>query len=196
MTTTTPKAKAAASGPSLYELTSQGLHLQVEIQELAAGLSSDDPDEQSAAVAAIELALLDADQNQEQRDRKASAYAYVIGQLRAQAEWRRSEAKRIAELAARSDREADRLQDTLVGALLKLAPEATKFDLPAHQIRSTLVRDSLVLDPEITTEDVDPEFRRVVTKTEISKAAIKEALQEGREVDGAFLRTYRSWRLA
>ena len=192
MTTTTPTTKPA----SLFELTSTGLQLQAQIEDLAAGLSSDDPEEQAAAVAAVERALLDADQNQEQRDRKASAYCYVIGQLRAQAEWRRSEAKRIAELAARSDREADRLQDSLIGALLKLEPEAKTFNLPAHQIRSTLVRDSLVLDPEITTEDVEPEFRKVTTRTEISKTAIKEALKEGREVEGASLRTYRSWRLA
>lgn len=188
MTTTTP----APASPSLWVLGIEAQELSAAISRLAEGLEDPDPDEQQRAIVALE-AMLEADaQHKEVLHRKADAYCYVICHHRAVADFRKSQAHRLTELARAAERKADQMEKALIEVFTRLQPQATSFSLPQHELKSrTITR------VEITDSDaLPPELLRTVTNTAPDKDAIKKRLKAGGDVDGAALVQSRSWRIA
>lgn len=112
-----------------------------------------------------------------ERMTKGEGYVYVIKQLRSQADMIKSEIKRLQELAKRYENSADKLSDTLLQSVV------------AHgQIKTALVTISTRKSKSVSITDeavIPAEFLRV--KTEPNKTAIKEAIENGMEVDGALI---------
>jgi hypothetical protein len=179
---------------SLFDLTGEALQIQHRINEAAELLFSDDPAEAAAATAQLE-SLIDAEaDNRRAVEAKADAWCWVIDHLRAQAAARADHAKRLAELAKAAERQAEVLQDRLIGALQRVVPEETTWKLADHRITSRLVT-SVELDPELQPADLPDEYRRAKTTYTADKTALKAALALGAQIDGAHLVERRSWKI-
>lgn len=175
---------------SLFALTGDALSIQQQINEAAELLSSEDPSEVAAAVAALER-LIDAESDNRQAvERKADAWCWVIDQLRAQAAAQAEHAKRLSELAKVTEQQADGLQDRLISVLQKLDREATSWLLPEHKITS---QRSTAVEVVVGAQALPSRFQRVKTTYSADKTALKAALQAGEVVDGADLVKRRSW---
>jgi hypothetical protein len=175
---------------SLFALAGDALSIQRQINEASELLFSDDPTEVAAAVAALEQ-LIDAESDTRQSfERKADAWCWVIDQLRAQSAAQAEHAKRLAELAKATERQANGLQDRLISVLQKLDCEATSWTLPEHKITS---RRSIAVEVVVDAQALPPLFQRVNTTYSADKTALKVALQAGEVVDGADLVERRSW---
>ena len=83
------------------------------------------------------------------------------------------------------------MEESLVFVLTQLQPAATRFSFPSHEL-SSRKSSAVVIDDE---EALDPEWLAVKTTTQPDKAAIKEALKAGRQIEGAQLLSRRSWRI-
>ena len=175
---------------SLFELTGDALRLQRQINDAAQDLFSDDPDVVAAATATLESLISAEADNRQAVLAKADAWCWVIDQLRTQAAARVAHSKRLAELAAAAEQQAEVLQDRLVTALAKVDPDATKWELPEHKLTSRRAT-SVELTAEVA--DLPAEYQRVKTTYSADKTAIKAALALGAQIDGAALVERRSW---
>jgi hypothetical protein len=125
---------------------------------------------------------------------KADAWCWAIDHIRAQAVARSEHARRLTELAKAAEQQAEVLQDRLIGALQRVAPEETTWKLPDHKITSRKVT-AVELDPELAPTDLPDEFVRARTTYSADKTALAAALKAGREVEGAQLVERRSWKI-
>jgi chromosome segregation ATPase len=178
---------------TLFDLTGEALHLQRQINESAELLFSDDPDEAAAATAELEALIAFESGNRRALESKADAWCWVIDHMRAQAGARAAHAQRLKDLAASAEQQADALQERLIQALQKVAPDETRWELPEHKITSR--RSQAV---ELTAEIIDlpEEFQRTKTTISADKTAIAAALKQGQQIEGAALVERRSWKIA
>ena len=175
--------------PSLWHLGIEAQELTSRISRLADQLEAEEPEQQQAAIKALEDALLAEEGNREALARKADATCWVIDHLRAQGHYRQQQAKRLVELAKCDQRRADALENTLVFVLTRLQPAANRFSFPHHELTSR--RSEAV---EISAEEeLAPEWLRITTATAPDKGAIKAALKAGQQIRGAQLVNRRSW---
>ena len=187
----TPEVTAAPGSGTLWQLGIEAQELTTAIGLLAQRLETDDPDERQQALAELEAALLADEGNKAAIAAKADATCWVIEHLRAQAAYRQQQAKRLTELSRSDASRADSLEESLVLVLTRLQPSATRFSFPNHELRST--RSSAV---EIENEALlDPEWLTLTTTSKPDKAAIKEALKAGQQIEGAQLLSRRTWRI-
>jgi len=183
-----PAAPVPAT-PSLWLLGIEAQELTSRIARLADLLEGDEPEQQQAAIASLEEALLAEEGNREALARTADATCWVIDHLRAQGSYRQQQAKRLVELGKCDQRRADALENTLVFVLTRLQPAATRFSFPHHELTSR--RSEAV---EISAEgELPPEWLRITTATAPDKGAIKAALKAGQQIQGAHLVSRRSW---
>ena len=201
LTTTAPLAPALpnAAGPgcslqrsgSLWQLGIEAQELTTAVSQLAEQLESADAEVRAQALAELEAVLLAEEGNKAALAAKADATCWVIEHLRGQAAYRQQQAKRLNALASGDASRADSLEESLVFVLTQLQPAATRFSFPNHEL-SSRKSSAVVIDDE---EALDPEWLAVKTTTQPDKAAIKEALKAGRQIEGAQLLSRRSWRI-
>ena len=177
--------------PSLWHLGIEAQELTARIARLADLLEAEEPEQQQAAIKALEDALLVEEGNRKALARKADATCWVIDHLRAQGNYRQQQAKRLVELAKCDQRRADALETTLVFVLTRLQPAATRFSFPNHEL-SSRKSSAVVIDDE---QALDSAWLTVTTTSKPDKTAIKEALKAGRLITGAQLLSRRSWRI-
>ena len=176
---------------SLWQLGIEAQELTTAVSQLAEQLESDDAEVRAQALAELEAALLAEEGNKAALAAKADATCWVIEHLRGQAAYRQQQAKRLNALASGDASRADSLEESLVFVLTQLQPAATRFSFPNHEL-SSRKSSAVVIDDE---EALDPEWLAVKTTTQPDKAAIKEALKAGRQIEGAQLLSRRSWRI-
>jgi hypothetical protein len=178
---------------TLFDLTGEALRLQRQINESAELLFSDDPDEAAAATAELEALIAFESGNRRALESKADAWCWVIDHIRAQAGARAAHAQRLKDLAASAEQQADALQERLIAALQKVAPDETRWELPEHKITSR--RSQAV---ELTAEIIDlpEEFQRTKVTVSADKTALAAALKQGQQIEGAALIERRSWKIA
>jgi hypothetical protein len=177
---------------TLFDLTGEALHLQRQINESAELLFSDDPSEAAAATAELEALIAFESGNRRALDAKADAWCWVIDHIRAQAAARAAHAQRLKDLAASAEQQADALQERLIAALQKVAPDETRWELPEHKITSRKSA-SVLLDPDLLPADLPEQFQRVKTTITADKTALAAALKGGAQIEGAALVERRSW---
>jgi hypothetical protein len=177
---------------TLFDLTGEALHLQRQINESAELLFSNDPDEVAAATMALENLISAESDNRRQVEAKADAWCWVIDHIRAQAAARAAHAQRLQDLATSAQQQADALQERLIAALQKLAPDETRWELPEHKITSRFTA-SVQLDPDVELADLPEAFRRIKITCTADKTAIAAALKAGTQINGAALVHRRSW---
>ena len=176
---------------SLWQLGIEAQELTTAVSQLAEQLESDDAEVRAQALAELEAALLAEEGNKAALAAKADATCWVSEHLRGQAAYRQQQAKRLNALASGDASRADSLEESLVFVLTQLQPAATRFSFPNHEL-SSRKSSAVVIDDE---EALDPEWLAVKTTTQPDKAAIKEALKAGRQIEGAQLLSRRSWRI-
>ena len=177
---------------SLWQLGIEAQELTTAIGLLAEQLESDDEGTRAQALAELEAALLAEAGNKAALAAKADATCWVIEHLRGQASYRQQQAKRLTDLSRSDVSRADALEDSLVLVLTRLQPSASRFSFPNHELSSRKTQ-AVVIDDE---EALDPEWLTVTTTSKPDKAAIKEALKAGRNIEGAQLLSRRSWRIS
>lgn len=175
---------------TLFDLTGEALKLQRQINESAKLLFSDDPDETAAATAQLEALIEFESGNRRALESKADAWCWVIDHLRAQANARASHAQRLKDLAASAEQQANVLQDRLIQALRKVAPDETRWELPEHKITS---RRSQAVEVTADAVDLPEKFQRVKTEISADKTALAAALTGGAQIEGVALVERRSW---
>lgn len=119
--------------------------------------------------------------------KKAEAYAYVIMQLDSEVDVIAAEIKRLQALKKSKDNSVTRLREALTNAMLLFGEEDTKGIRrykTATLSLSTRRSESVSIDDE---KAIDSRF--LVTKHEISKTLISEAIKSGLQVNGASLKT-------
>jgi hypothetical protein len=183
--TENPRGEGASS---LYALAIQAQDIAGEIA-LAAELLDGDPEHEETAIALIETYLEAQGHTMALIESKADNICRYVDHLSAVAQFRKEQAKRLAELAAEDERRAQQLTDYMLKVLTTLYPEQVKFSLPTHELRS---RKSEAV--EIDDEDLIPDdmFREKVTRSP-DKTAIKAALKAGQEIVGARLVSRTNW---
>jgi chromosome segregation ATPase len=175
---------------TLFDLTGEALHLQRQINESAELLFSDDADEVAAATAELEALIAFESGNRRALDAKADAWCWVIDHMRAQADARAAHAQRLKDLATSAQQQADALQDRLIAALQKVAPDETRWELPEHKITS---RRSQAVELTAEAMDLPEQFQRVKTTVSADKTALAAALKGGAQIEGCSLVERRSW---
>ena len=185
-----PSCTLQRSG-SLWQLGIEAQELTTAIGQLAEQLETDDDDARSHALAELEAALLAEEGNKQALAAKADATCWVIEHLRGQAAYRQQQAKRLTALASGDASRADALEESLVFVLTQLQPAATRFSFPNHELTSRK-SSALVIDDE---QALDPAWLSFTTTSKPDKAAIKEALKAGQQINGAQLLSRRSWRI-
>ena len=85
--------------PSLWHLGIEAQELTSRIARLTEQLEAEEPEQQQAAIKALEETLLVEEGNREALARKADATCWVIDHLRAQGSYRLQQAKRLVDLA-------------------------------------------------------------------------------------------------
>jgi hypothetical protein len=175
---------------TLFDLTGEALHLQRQINESAELLFSDDPDEAAAATAELEALIAFESGNRRALESKADAWCWVIDHMRAQADARAAHAQRLKDLATSAQQQADALQERLIAALQKVAPDETRWELPEHKITS---RKTTAVDLTAMAWNLPEQFQRVKTTVTADKTALAAALKGGAQIEGAALVERRSW---
>ena len=175
---------------TLFDLTGEALHLQRQINESAELLFSDDPAEAATATTELEALIAFESGNRRALESKADAWCWVIDHMRAQAEVRTQHAQRLKDLAASAQQQADALQERLIAALQKVAPDETTWELPEHKITS---RKSTAVDLACSAWTLPQQFQRVKTTITADKTALAAALKGGAQIEGAALVERRSW---
>ena len=178
---------------TLFDLTGEALHLQQQINESAELLFSDDPDEAAAATAELESLIEFESGNRRALESKADAWCWVIDHIRAQANARAVHAQRLRDLATSAEQQADVLQERLIQALQKVAPDEIRWELPEHKITS---RRSQAVEVVAEAVDLPVKFRRVKTTYSADKTALAAALKGGAQIEGVALVERRSWKIA
>ena len=174
---------------TLFDLTGEALQLQRQINESAELLFSDDPDEAAAATAELEALIAFESGNRRALDAKADAWCWVIDHMRAQAAARAAHAQRLKDLATSAEQQADALQERLIAALQKVAPDETTWELPEHKITSRRSQAVEVAD----ISELPTEFITSRTTHSPNKTALAAALKGGAQIEGASLVERRSW---
>ena len=175
---------------TLFDLTGEALHLQRQINESAELLFSDDPDEVAAATMALENLISAESDNRKAVEAKADAWCWVIDHMRAQADARAAHAQRLKDLATSAQQQADALQERLIAALQKVAPDETRWELPEHKITS---RKTTAVDVTAMAWNLPEQFQRVKTTVTADKTALAAALKGGAQIEGCALVERRSW---
>ena len=175
---------------TLFDLTGEALQLQRQINESAELLFSDDPGEAAAATAELESLIAFESGNRRALESKADAWCWVIDHMRAQSEVRAAHAQRLKDLATSAQQQADALQERLIAALQKVAPDETRWELPEHKITS---RKSTAVDLACSAWTLPEQFQRVKTTITADKTALAAALKGGAQIEGAALVERRSW---
>jgi hypothetical protein len=175
---------------TLFDLTGEALHLQRQINESAELLFSDDPDEAAAATVELEALIAFESDNRKAVEAKADAWCWVIDHMRAQADARAAHAQRLKDLATSAQQQADALQERLIAALQKVAPDETRWELPEHKITS---RKTTAVDLTAMAWNLPEQFQRVKTTVTADKTALAAALKGGAQIEGAALVERRSW---
>ena len=194
-THTAPIAAPAQPKPSIWSLGIENQGVNSQIAELASRLDSGDPEADAETIAELE-ALLQVQQGSRQAlTAKADAYCWVVDNLRAQSAYRKTQAKRLAELAAADERRAQALQDALIKVLTALEPDEKTFRFDNHEIKS---RKSSVLevDEDEVPADLPANYLRVKTDVSIDKTAIKAFLKSGGTIAGCKIVERTSWSIA
>jgi soluble lytic murein transglycosylase-like protein len=114
----------------------------------------------------------------------------VIDHMRAQADARAAHAQRLKDLASSAQQQADALQERLIAALQKVAPDETRWELPEHKITS---RRSQAVELTAEAMDLPEQFQRVKTTVSADKTALAAALKGGAQIEGCSLVERRSW---
>ena len=155
-------------------------HIQTEYLQLAQTLE----DNGGEITEGIEEALAI---NQEQLQLKGVNYALVVRQLDGEAEMITGEIKRLTELKKSKENAAKRLKDTLKGAMEMFQIQSIKGDLINITLRNNAASVVVENESELPKEYVN---EKVVTTPD--KKAIKEAIQSGIDVKGAYLQSSKS----
>lgn len=119
--------------------------------------------------------------------KKAEGYAYMIMKLDSEVDVIAAEIKRLQELKKSKDNSSTRLRESLTQAMLLFGQEDAKgvrrFNTATLAL-STRRSESVSIDDE---KAIDSRF--LITKHEISKSLISEAIKNGVEVNGASMKT-------
>jgi hypothetical protein len=175
---------------TLFDLTGEALHLQRQINESAELLFSEDPDDVAAATMALENLISAESDNRKAVESKADAWCWVIDHMRAQADARAAHAQRLKDLATSAQQQADALQERLIAALQKVAPDETRWDLPEHKITS---RKTTAVDVTADALELPEQYQRIKTTITADKTALAAALKGGAQIEGCALVERRSW---
>ena len=175
---------------TLFDLTGEALQLQRQINESAELLFSDDPAEAAAATAELEALIAFESGNRRALESKADAWCWVIDHMRAQSAARAAHAQRLKDLATSAQQQADALQERLIAALQKVAPDETSWELPEHKITS---RRSQAVEVIVDVMMLPTGYTTSQTTIRPDKAALKAALKGGAQIEGAALVERRSW---
>jgi hypothetical protein len=175
---------------TLFDLTGEALHLQRRIDDAATHLFSDVPEVAAWATATLENLISAETDNRKEVERKADAWCWVIDQLRARSDARKARAIALDGLAADDKQQADALQERLIAALQKVAPDETRWELPEHKITS---RRSQAVEVSVDVMKLPTEYTASRTTISADKAALKAALKDGAQIEGVALVERRSW---
>lgn len=145
---------------------------------LAIALEEDDGEELAGRLAEIDMAIED----------KADNYAVIIADLNAQEAKLKAEIDRLTKRRQTLRNNADRMKQSLQQAMETVGKEKMKTDYYSYTIQKNPPK--LVLDDE---EIVPNDY--FVTKRELDKASLKDALKAGQEVRGAHLEQTESLRI-
>ena len=145
---------------------------------LAIALEEDDGEELAGRLAEIDMAIED----------KADNYAVIIADLNAQEAKLKTEIDRLTKRRQTLRNNADRMKQSLQQAMETVGKEKMKTDYYSYTIQKNPPK--LILDDEeIVPEDY------FVTRRELDKALLKDALKAGQEVRGAHLEQTESLRI-
>ena len=181
----------ATSGLGLWQLGIEAQSLTAQIAALAEQLEAEDPELAQSALGELESVLLQEEGNKQKLSDKADATCWVIDHLRAQANYRAAQAKRLADIAKADNTRADALETSLLYVLTRLQPEAKRFSFPNHEITS---RKSIVVEI-IDVDKITAEWLQVKTITTPDKNAIKDAIKKGTKVEGAAVINRTNWKI-
>lgn len=145
---------------------------------LAIALEEDDGEELAGRLAEIDMAIED----------KADNYAVIIADLAAQESKLKAEIDRLTKRRQTLRNNAERMKQSLQIAMETVGKEKMKTDYYSYTIQKNPPK--LVLDDEeIVPEDY------FVTRRELDKVSLKDALKAGQEVRGAHLEQTESLRI-
>lgn len=178
-------------GLGLWQLGIEAQSLTAQIAALAEQLEAEDPELAQSALGELESVLLQEEGNKQKLSDKADATCWVIDHLRAQANYRAAQAKRLADIAKADNTRADALETSLLYVLTRLQPEAKRFSFPNHEITS---RKSVVVEI-IDVDKITAEWLQVKTITTPDKNAIKDAIKKGTKVEGAAVINRTNWKI-
>lgn len=154
-------------------------HIQTEYLELAQTLE----DNGGEVTEGIEERLAI---NQEQLQTKGVNYALVVRQLSGESEVIDNEIKRLQALKKSKDNAVDRLKNTLKGAMELYGIQSIKGELINITLRNNTASVSIEDESKI------PKKFMVPKPSVPDKKAIKEALESGIKVNGAYLQASKS----
>lgn len=162
---------------TLYQISSEYQELFDRLEALAHDPDAT-PEQMDELIAALSL-------NEGDLKQKAQAYAAVLRQKEASAEFLSGEIKRLQDLKAREQKQADILRERIAAELQqrgidKLDGELFRFSFWASE--------AVVFDGDV--DSLPAEFVRV--KKEVDKTALKKALKAEDIVPGAKLVTNKS----
>ena len=184
-------ATAPVQGLGLWQLGIEAQSLTAQIAALAEQLEAEDPALAQSALGELESVLLQEEGNKQKLSDKADATCWVIDHLRAQANYRAAQAKRLADIAKADQARADALETSLLYVLTRLQPEAKRFSFPNHEITS---RKSVVVEI-IDLDKITAEWLQVKTIATPDKNAIKDAIKKGTKVEGAAVINRINWKI-
>ena len=188
---TATASATAPAGLGLWQLGIEAQSLTAQIAALAEKLEAEDPELAQSALGELESVLLQEEGNKQKLSDKADATCWVIDHLRAQANYRAAQAKRLADIAKADNTRADALETSLLYVLTRLQPEAKRFSFPNHEITS---RKSIVVEI-INVDKITAEWLQVKTITTPDKNAIKDAIKKGTKVEGAAVINRTNWKI-
>ena len=188
---TATASATAPAGLGLWQLGIEAQSLTAQIAALAEQLEAEDPALAQSALGELESVLLQEEGNKQKLSDKADATCWVIDHLRAQANYRAAQAKRLADIAKADNTRADALETSLLYVLTRLQPEAKRFSFPNHEITS---RKSIVVEI-IDVDKITAEWLQVKTITTPDKNAIKDAIKKGAKIEGAAVINRTNWKI-
>lgn len=157
------------SNLNLYQIQNEFIHLADQLIELSGEITPE-----------LETSL---QINQEQLEHKGRSYGYIVKQLESEVEIIDAEIKRLTAFKSSRNKTAERLKETLSNAMQLYQIE--KLESPTLKI-------SFRKSESVEVEDLsllDKDFIVVKTTESADKTAIKKAIKEGQNVQGAVLKT-------
>lgn len=157
---------------TLFELSQDMIDLEIALDEAE--------DEQSRNI------LLDAHLHTEQDVKvKLDGYASLIKELQARAEARKAEAVRIQVLSKTDANKASDLLDRLKAFFEER--DLPKIETAHYSLNLVLNGGKVPLILSVPVEELPEQFRRTVQVIEPDNDAIRQAIEAGEEVPGAYL---------